>query len=253
MLRSLPTGQVPGIGAWRWFWAIGRAGVTTVLQALKERHWSRLDEVCVRERPWCARQCHKRIKQSCRNARSRWGFELALNSKARPSSAEGRAKDMGLIRSVRYGPERSVQENLPQCRKGRNDPGSYLGLQVFVAWSHFSVDLQSAGPLGVGAVCATAESANAVIKPPRTAAEMSLRMFDASIVGMWAANVRVRRFVPYACAASRNRGKKRLVSLQFPAQNDAAQPALGHRARAMIVISHPHRSQSGPTIRTCVC
>jgi hypothetical protein len=60
----------------------------------------------------------------------------------------------------------------------------YLGLQVLVAASQASVDLQSAGPVGAGLdgdVCAKAGSANTVTKPPRSAAEMILRMVNSSI------------------------------------------------------------------------
>ncbi len=60
----------------------------------------------------------------------------------------------------------------------------YLGLQVLVAASQASVDLQSAGPVGAGLdgdVCAKAGSANTVTKLARSAADIVLRMVNSSI------------------------------------------------------------------------
>jgi hypothetical protein len=57
--------------------------------------------------------------------------------------------------------------------------GSHLGLQVLVAASQASVDLQSAGPVGAGVdgdVCANTGNAKLTTKPLRRAAEMILRM-----------------------------------------------------------------------------
>src|SRR5262245_5978239 len=68
--------------------------------------------------------------------------------------------------------------------KRRKQPGKrlslrYLGLQVLVAWSHISVALQSAGPVGAGVdgdVCARTGSAKTVTKPVKRATETNLRM-----------------------------------------------------------------------------
>jgi hypothetical protein len=46
----------------------------------------------------------------------------------------------------------------PKTRRASPELLGYFGLQVLVAESHFSVDLQSAGPVGLVVVCAIAEN-----------------------------------------------------------------------------------------------
>ena len=57
----------------------------------------------------------------------------------------------------------------------------YFGTHFFVASSHLSVALQSTGPVGAGVDWANADIEKAVIKLPRTAAEISLRVIGYSM------------------------------------------------------------------------
>jgi hypothetical protein len=92
-----------------------------------------------------------------------------------PSWESAKRPQEGRLASAREAPGKRGNGELILRTYGQR----HLGLQVFVAASQASVDLQSAGPVGAGVdgdVCAIAGSANTATKLLRRAAEMNLRM-----------------------------------------------------------------------------